>query len=201
MSPKLSPPKLADIAAEQGRSDGPALPPVAPRCEAPAQQGLPDPLVVHARRDRAVFFIILLLTGVYLTLFFDPSMGEVVYTASINRSRRRDVAGVRVRAEHQLRGARRPVRPADPPLGGTDVLRGDHGPHGPDLLHRRVPQAARSELGDRLALADPGDVRGLLRLLAARRPAVGDRAARRIVVDHHWESRDRHLVALGAVRR
>ena len=41
---------------------------------------------------------------------------------------------------------------------------------------------ARGQLGDRLAAADPGDVRGLLRLLAARRPAVRHRPARRILV-------------------
>jgi ubiquinol-cytochrome c reductase cytochrome b subunit len=45
-----------------------------------AEQGVPDPLVVPAGRDRAVFsFIVLLITGVYLTLFFDPSMAEVTY--------------------------------------------------------------------------------------------------------------------------
>ena len=49
--------------------------------------------------------------------------------------------------------------------------------------------------------ADPGDVRGLLRLLAARRPAVGHRAAGRAELDLAGHAGDRHLVALGAVRR
>ena len=42
-------------------------------------QDLPGPLVLHARRDRLYSFIILILTGVYLTLFFQPAMNEVVY--------------------------------------------------------------------------------------------------------------------------
>src|SRR6202023_757720 len=46
-------------------------------------------------------------------------------------------AGLRTRAGHQLRCARWPLRSADPPLGRTDVLRGDHGSSGPHLLHRR----------------------------------------------------------------
>ena len=42
---------------------------------------------------------------------------------------------------------------------------------------------------------------GLLRLLAARRPALRHRAAGRAVVDHAVHPGDRHLDALGAVRR
>ena len=100
-----------------------------------------------------------------------------------------DVEGLRVDPGHQLRGARRPVRPPGPPLGGADVRRGDHGAPGPHLLHRRVPPAPRGQLGDRLAAADPGDVRGLLRLLAARRPAVRHRPARGAVARSRWACR------------
>ena len=44
-------------------------------------------------------FIILLLTGTYLTFFFDPSMAETVYHGRyVAAARRHDVAGVRVDA-------------------------------------------------------------------------------------------------------
>ena len=88
-------------------------------------------------------FIILLLTGTYLTFFFDPSMAETTYHGSYVPLRgRHDVAGVRVDARHHLRRPRRPGHPADPPLGGAAVRRGDADPHVPGVLHRRVPQAA-----------------------------------------------------------
>ena len=50
--------------------------------ELPAQEGLPRPLVLHARRDRALQLIILLLTGTFLTFWFVPSSGQVVYDGS-----------------------------------------------------------------------------------------------------------------------
>ena len=88
-------------------------------------------------------FIILLLTGTYLTFFFDPSMAETSTTAGyVPMQRHHDVAGVRVDAEHHLRRPRRPDHPADPPLGGAAVPRRDAHPHVPGVLHRRVPQAA-----------------------------------------------------------
>ena len=44
-------------------------------------------------------FIVLLITGVYLTLFFDPSMAEVTLQRRISAAARgRDVQGVRVHA-------------------------------------------------------------------------------------------------------
>ena len=71
-------------------------------------------------------FIVLLLSGIYLGLFFDPSMAEVVYDGPFDNLRGvHDVAGVRERAGHLVRGPRRAVRPADPPLGGAAVRRGD----------------------------------------------------------------------------
>ena len=67
-------------------------------------------------------FIVLLLSGTYLTLFFDPSMAEVTYDGLVRQpARRPDVPGLRVDAGHLLRGARRPVRPPGPPLGGAAV--------------------------------------------------------------------------------
>ena len=147
-------------------------------------------------------FIVLLLTGVYLTLFFDPSMVEVTYNGVYQPLRGVEMSRAYESALNiSLRSPGRPVRAPDPPLGRVDVLRGDHGAPGAHLLHRRVPATPRDQLGHRFAAADPVHVRGLLRLLAARRPAVGYRPARRTVLDHVGNAGDRHLAALGAVRR
>ena len=44
-------------------------------------------------------FIVLLLSGVYLTLFYDPSMTEVTYHGRVPAAaRHRDVEGIRVHA-------------------------------------------------------------------------------------------------------
>ena len=68
------------------------------------------------------------------------------------------------------------------------------------ILHRRVPQAARGQLDHRSPPAVRRHLRGLLRLLAARRPAVRHRPADR-VGDTLSVPGHRHLDALGAVRR
>ena len=166
-----------------------------------AEQGVPDPLVVPAGRDRAV----LVHRPADHRRLPDAVLRLVDGRGHLQRrvsaaARRRDVQGLRLHPRHQLRGARRPVRPAGPPLGGADVLRVDHGPPGAHLLHRGVPPSPRNKLGHRLAAADPVDVRGLLRLLAARRPAVRHRSARGPFLDLLGHAGDRHLAALGAVR-
>ena len=82
-------------------------------------------------------FVILLLTGVYLTFFFVPGSKEVTYDGSYVPLRGVvDVAGVRVGAAHQLRRARRPRDAPDPPLGGAAVRRVDRRPPHAHLLHR-----------------------------------------------------------------
>ena len=88
-------------------------------------------------------FIVLLLSGTYLTLFFDPSQTETVYHGSYA-----PLEGVPMSLAYAstiasvVRRARRPGLPSDPPLGGAAVRRVDH--HSPDagVLHRRFPQAA-----------------------------------------------------------
>ena len=50
---------------------------------------LPRPLVVPARRDRALRFVVLVATGVYLTLFFEPS----TRADGLRRARTRRCAG------------------------------------------------------------------------------------------------------------
>ena len=100
-------------------------------------------------------------------------MSTIIYHGSYLPPRRRDdEPGLRLDAEHQLRRARRPADAADPPLGGRPVHGGDLRAHDPDLLHRRLPQAARGQLADRHHHAHPRPARGPVRLLAARRPAV-----------------------------
>ena len=68
----------------------------------------------------------------------------------------------------------RPAVPPGPPLGGGRVHRRDRAAPAADLLHRRLPQAARPQLLHRADHADARDPRGLRRLLAGRRPPVGD---------------------------
>ena len=88
-------------------------------------------------------FVILLLTGTYLALFFQPSSADVIYHGSYAK-----LDGVHmslayaVDAEPLVRHPRRPADAADPPLGRDHVHGRDHGAHAPGVLHRRVPQAA-----------------------------------------------------------
>ena len=88
-------------------------------------------------------FIILLLSGVYLTLFFDPSMTEVVYNGVYQPLR-----GVPCRAAYAVA-----LDISFEVRGGLFVRQihhwaalmfacVDHHAPVPDLLHRRVPQAA-----------------------------------------------------------
>ena len=146
-------------------------------------------------------FIILLLTGTYLGLFYDglDPRGHLQRQLRAPQGHR-DVAGVRVDAGHQLRRARRPAHAADPPLGGAAVHGVDRRAPGPRLLHRRVPQAARDQLGHRRPAAHPGHRRGLRRLLAAGRPALRHRRPHRLL-DRDGDPGGRHLDGVPRVRR
>ncbi len=69
-------------------------------------------------------FIVLLLTGVFLTIWFKPSMAEIEYEGTYQLLRGlHDVRGVRVDAEPVLRHPRRPAGPPDAPLGRDAVHR------------------------------------------------------------------------------
>ena len=115
-------------------------------------QGLPGPLVLHARRDRAVEL---------RRPAPDRHVPHAVVPAEHGRDRLQrllrpaarsgDVRGLRLDAEHLLRRPRRPADAPDAPLGRDAVHRRDAGAPDARLLHRRVPQAARAQLGDRLA--------------------------------------------------
>ena len=146
-------------------------------------------------------FVVLLLTGVFLTLWFNPSMGEVDLPGLLRPAARDpDVGGLRLHARHLLRRARRPAHAPDAPLGRDDLRRLDDGAPAPRVLHRRVPQAARAQLGDRLPAAAARHARGLHRLLAARRPALRHRHPRRGRL-HQVDADRRHVHVVPALRR
>ena len=63
-------------------------------------------------------FVIILLTGVFLTLFFKPSMQEVVYDGSYTQLQGVEMSEAYASTlEDQLRCAGRAAHPADAPLG------------------------------------------------------------------------------------
>ena len=146
-------------------------------------------------------FIVILLSGTFLTFFFQASMAEVTYDGSYLPLKGIDMsAAILVDAAHQLRHPRRPAHAPDPPLGGAAVRRRHRPAHAAHLLHGRVPQAARAQLGHRLRAVHPRHGRGLHRLLASRRPALRQRPA------HHRRPGQghpdhRHLDLLPALRR
>src|SRR5690349_9250973 len=80
MSP-LKPPSLAEIAAEQGDAiDSRYHPSAAVRRQ--LNKVFPTHWSFLLGEIAMYSFIVLLLTGVYLTLFFDPSMGEITYNGA-----------------------------------------------------------------------------------------------------------------------
>ena len=145
-------------------------------------------------------FVVLVLTGVYLTFFFDPSSNLTVYEGSYGPlPRRRDDPGLPLGARAQLRRAGRPGHAPDPPLGGPALPRRHRRAPGPGVLHRRLPPAPRAELDHRLHPADPRPRQRALRLLAARRPAVRHGAAHRLL-GGAVDPADRHVGHVAAVR-
>ncbi|CAA9320490.1 MAG: Ubiquinol-cytochrome C reductase, cytochrome B subunit, partial [uncultured Nocardioidaceae bacterium] len=143
--------------------------------EEPAQ-GLPGPLVLHARRDRAVELRRPAPHRRAPHPLVRPEHGRDRVRGRLRAAARHlHVACVRLGARHLLRGPRRAAAAADAPLGGDDLHRLDVRAPAPGVLHRRLPQAAGVQLGDRLPPAAPGQPRGLHRLLPPRRPAVGHR--------------------------
>ena len=118
-------------------------------------------------------FVVLLLTGVFLTLWFQPSHGRGPVRRLLRPAPGHPhVPGLRVHARHLVRRARWPAGAPDAPLVRDAVHRRDVRAHDARLPHRRLPQAARAQLGDRRPADPDGHPRGLRRLLAARRPAL-----------------------------
>ena len=78
MSPKLKPPSLGEIAADKATRSISAT--TRRRdCGASSTRSSPRHWSFLLGEIALYSFIVLLLTGVYLTLFFDPSMTEVIY--------------------------------------------------------------------------------------------------------------------------
>ena len=126
--------------------------------------------------------IVLIATGIYLTFFYIPSGADVVYAPTsghVYAPLVRPAHDRRLRVGHQplVQRAVRAGHAPGPPLGRPDLPGRHPVPPVPDLLHRRLPQAAGDQLDHRPDPVDGRHARGLHRLLAARRPAVRHRAA------------------------
>ena len=114
-------------------------------------------------------FVVLLATGVFLSLYFVPSTQQVIYHGSykpldgqwVSEAYKSTVSisfdvrgGLLVRQMHHW---------------AADIFTGSIIVHMARIFFTgRLPQAARAELGHRHHHADPGHPRGLHRLLAAR---------------------------------
>src|SRR3954451_25269700 len=78
MSPKLSPPSIGEVMADQGEAiDSRYHPSAAVRRQ--LNKVFPMHWSFLLGEISMYSFVVLLITGVYLTLFFDPSMAEVTY--------------------------------------------------------------------------------------------------------------------------
>ena len=89
-----------------------------------AEQGLPQPLVVHARRGRALLVHRAAAVRCVPDAVLRPVDGRDGLPGRLREAARRaDVDGLRVDPGHLVRGPRRPADPADPPLGGADLPR------------------------------------------------------------------------------
>jgi ubiquinol-cytochrome c reductase cytochrome b subunit len=78
MSPKLARPNLAEIAAQQGEAiDSRYHPSAAVRRQ--LNKVFPTHWSFLLGEIALYSFIVLIITGVYLSLFFDPSMAEIIY--------------------------------------------------------------------------------------------------------------------------
>ena len=87
-------------------------------------------------------FIVLLLSGVFLTIWFKPSMAEIEYEGTYQLLRGMPMSEAYASTLALVRHPRRPAAPADAPLGGHAVHGRDAHPQPAHLLHR-APSASR----------------------------------------------------------
>ena len=146
-------------------------------------------------------FIVLVLTGVYLTFFFDPSQPRSIYTGSYEPLR-----GV------EMTEAYRSALELSFDVRAGLVMRQIH--HWAALLFLasiavhlarvfftgafRRPRELNWIIGCTLLIL--ATAQRAVRLLAARRPALGHRAAHRLL-DHAVDPAGRHVAGLAALRR
>ena len=165
-------------------------------------QGLPRPLVVPARGDRALLLHHPAASPAsFLTFWYKPSMAEIEYEGTYQLLRgvqMSEAFASTLAISFDIRGGllvRQMHHWAADAVPGRDARA-----QPPRLLHRRVPQAPRDQLAARRRPADDGPHRGLRRLLAAGRPALGHRPpVRRRAGPLH--PADRHLGRVLHLRR
>ena len=125
-------------------------------------------------------FVVLVATGTFLALFFDPNTSRAVYRGPYTL-----LDGVRM--SHAYASALALSFEVNVGLfvrqihhwAALDVRRRHRRAHGAHLLHRRVSQAARDQLGHRRSALLACHVRRFHRLFASRRSAQRNRAAHR----------------------
>ena len=164
------------------RRAGPTTASASPRlAKKQAPQGLPRPLVLHARRDRAVE----LHRPAAHRRLPDPVVHARAWARSTYDGSYDQLRGI------QMSEAYASTLNISFDVRGGLLMRQMH--HWAAMLFvaammvhllrvfftGALPQAARAQLGDRLPAAAPRHARGLHRLLAARRPALRHRHPRR----------------------
>ena len=94
-------------------------------------------------------FVVLVVTGIYLAVFFDPSYQQVVYHGPYAPMRGQRMSAAYASAlDLSLEGQGWPADAPDAPLGRQPVRRGDHDPHDAGVLHRaRSASRASSPTG------------------------------------------------------
>ena len=146
-------------------------------------------------------FVVLLATGVFLSLYYVPSAADVIYHGALCPvAGREDVGRLRLERRPLLRGAQWARHTPDAPLGRRRLHRVHRRAHVPRLLHRRLPPAPGAQLDRRRDVAGPGHRQRFPRLLAARRPGVGNRYQARLLVPAFDPAR-RQLSRLLRLRR
>ncbi len=126
-------------------------------------------------------FMVLIATGIYLALFYDPSTAKTVYHGSYTPlDGQIDERRVQIRARSLAQRQGGAADPPDAPLGGRRVHGRDRPAPDARVLHGCVSQTARADLDRRSTAPVHGPARGLSRLLAGRRSAVGHRPGDRL---------------------
>ena len=113
-------------------------------------------------------FVILIVTGIYLALFYKASDTLVIYHGVLQAARRPvHNRGLRIDDQPLLQRAGWPGHAPGPPLGCPHIPGRSCVPHVPRILHRGLPSPAGNQLDHRGHPADAGHAGGFLGLLAA----------------------------------